>query len=72
MIVKGGTNSDKKVFSRHDDLKGGPPKEEDITLPNEEEEEEAVNRTQAALQKLLASKTALNNPSGSAIYQGFN
>ena len=67
MIVKGGTNSDKKVFSRHEDLIGGPPKEEDIALPDEETEDEAVQRTQLALQKLLASKTALDKPSGSAM-----
>jgi SNW domain-containing protein 1 len=67
MIVKGGTNSDKKVFSRHEDLIGGPPKEEDIALPDEETEEEVVQRTQLALQKLLASKTALDKPSGSAM-----
>ena len=67
MIVKSGTNSGKKVFSRHEDLKGGPPDEEDIKLPDEDEEKKTTERTQAALQKLLASKTALNKPSGSAM-----
>ena len=67
-IVKGGTNSDKKVFSRHEDLRGGEAREEDdVALPTEEEEQEATNRTQLALQKLLASKTAHNKPSGSAM-----
>ena len=66
-IVKGGTNADKKVFSRHEDLRGGEAKEEDVSLPTEEEEQEATNQTQLALQKLLQDKTALDNPSGSAM-----
>jgi SKIP/SNW domain len=66
-IVKGGTNSSKTVYTRYEDLRGGQVKPEDVALPTEEEEEEAANRTNAALQKLIASKTALNKPSGSAI-----
>ncbi|CAJ1902440.1 unnamed protein product [Cylindrotheca closterium] len=66
-IVKGGTNAGKKVFSRYEDLRGGEGKAEDLALPTEDEEKEATDKTQAALQKLLASKTALNNPSGSAM-----
>ena len=67
MIVKSGTNTGKTVFSRHEDLKGGEPDEEDIKLPDENEEKETTERTQAALQRLLSSKTALNKPSGSAM-----
>lgn len=66
-IVKGGTNSDKKVYSRYEDLRGGESKADDVALPTEDEEKSTADKTQAALQKLLASKTALNNPSGSAM-----
>ena len=64
-IVKGGTNSDKLVYTKLEDVKGGDPV--DISLPTEEEEEETRRRTQAALQSLLATKTALDKPSGSAM-----
>ena len=66
-IVKGGTNSDKKVYSRYEDLRGGEAKEEDVALPTEDEEQEAANKTQLALQKLLNDKNAMKNPSGSAM-----
>jgi SNW domain-containing protein 1 len=66
-IVKGGTNSDKKVYSRYEDLRGGEAKAEDVALPTEDEEQSTTDKTQLALAKLLAKKTALNNPSGSAI-----
>jgi len=66
-IIKGGTNSDKTVYSRYEHLRGGEAKAEDVALPSAEEEVETANRTQLALQKLLADKTALNKPSGSAI-----
>ena len=66
-IVTGGTNSDKKVYSRYEHLRGGEAKAEDVALPSAEEESETANRTQLALQKLLEDKTALNKPSGSAI-----
>ena len=66
-IVKGGTNADKTVYSRYEDLRGGEAKAEDVALPTEEEESETADRTQAALQKLISAKTALNKPSGSAI-----
>lgn len=66
-IIKGGTNAGKTVYSRHDDLKGGEAKEEDVALPNEDEEKAAAERTQLALQKLISKKTALDKPSGSAM-----
>ena len=66
-IVKTGTNSDKKVYSRYEDLKGGEAKAEDVALPTEEDAQETANRTQLALQRILADKNALKNPSGSAI-----
>ena len=66
-IVKGGTNSDRTIYSRYEHLRGGEAKAEDIALPSAEEEEETTDRTQMALQKLLSDKTALNKPSGSAI-----
>lgn len=55
-IVKSGTNQDKIVYSRHSDLKGGPPKPEDIALPTPEEEEAEAARTQNALLALLSEK----------------
>jgi SNW domain-containing protein 1 len=66
-IVKGGTNSDKKVYSRYEDLRGGEAKPKDVALPTDDEEKSTADKTQAALAKLLASKTALNNPSGTAM-----
>jgi SNW domain-containing protein 1 len=66
-IVKGGTNADKTVYSRYEDLRGGEAKPEDVALPTEQEEAETTQKTQDALQKILAQKTALNKPSGSAI-----
>ena len=66
-IVKSGTNSDKKVYSRLEDMQAKDAKEEDITLPSADDELATAQRTQAALEKLLASKTALNKPSGSAM-----
>merc|ERR1740117_50537 len=59
-IVKGGTNSGKTVYSRYEDLRGGEAKAKDIMPSTEEEETETANRTQLALQKLLADKNALN------------
>jgi SNW domain-containing protein 1 len=66
-IVKGGTNSGKTVFSRHEDLRGGEAKTQDVAMPTEDEEQETANRTQLALQKLLAKHTALDKPSGTAM-----
>lgn len=66
-IVKGGTNSDKIVYSKLEDMKGIKPKEADIALPTAEEEQEEASRTQAALMSLLSAKTALDKPSGSAM-----
>jgi SNW domain-containing protein 1 len=66
-IVKGGTNSDRTVYSRYEDLRGGEAKPEDVALPTAEEESETADRTQAALEKILAQQTALNKPSGSAM-----
>lgn len=66
-IVKGGTNSDKIVYSKHADVKGGPAKTEDIALPLPEEEAQVQARTQAALMALLGKKTAEDKPSGTAM-----
>lgn len=66
-IVKTGTNSDKTVYSRLEDMQAKEAKEEDITLPSADDEQTTAQRTQAALEKLLASKNALNKPSGSAM-----
>jgi SNW domain-containing protein 1 len=66
-IVKRGTNADKKVYSRLEDVRGHAPEAQDIALPTAEEEEEETARTQAALMGLVQSKTALDKPKGSAM-----
>jgi SNW domain-containing protein 1 len=66
-IVKGGTNANKTVYTRYEDIRGGEARPEDVAKPTEEEEAETARRTQEALQKLIAGKTALNKPSGSAL-----
>jgi SNW domain-containing protein 1 len=71
-IVKSGTNRDKIVYSRHEDMRGADISgdgvdPDDLALPTPEEEEAEAARTQAALQLLLQSKTAGDKPSGSAL-----
>ena len=66
-IVKTGTNSDKTVYSRLEDMQAREAKVEDIALPSTTDEQETALRTQAALERLLADKTALDKPSGSAM-----
>lgn len=66
-IVKGGTNTDKIVYTKLEDMRGGPANPDDIAVPTEEEEAAEAARTQAALQALLSKKTALDKPSGSAL-----
>eukprot|EP00549_Striatella_unipunctata_P004316 CAMPEP_0118688070 /NCGR_PEP_ID=MMETSP0800-20121206/8723_1 /TAXON_ID=210618 ORGANISM="Striatella unipunctata, Strain CCMP2910" /NCGR_SAMPLE_ID=MMETSP0800 /ASSEMBLY_ACC=CAM_ASM_000638 /LENGTH=480 /DNA_ID=CAMNT_0006585303 /DNA_START=128 /DNA_END=1570 /DNA_ORIENTATION=- len=66
-IVKGGTNSDKLVYSKLSDRKSRDPI--DISLPTEQEEQETAARTGAALMALVSSKVALDKPTGSAMIQ---
>lgn len=66
-IIKGGTNSDKIVYTRHADLRGGNAAEEDIALPSEQEEQDEASKTNAALMALLATKTAHDKPTSSAM-----
>ena len=66
-IVKRGTNSDKKVYTKHSDLKGGEADPDAIKLPTTEEEQDSTAKTNAALMNLLARKTTLNKPTGSAM-----
>mmetsp|Transcript_5625 Transcript_5625/g.12248 ORF Transcript_5625/g.12248 Transcript_5625/m.12248 type:complete len:641 (+) Transcript_5625:45-1967(+) len=66
-IVTGGTNADKKVYSKHSDLRGCQPSQEDIALPTEDDAASTAERTQRALSALLSSKVALDKPTGSAI-----
>merc|ERR1712176_1544543 len=61
-IVTGGTNSNKKVYSRHSDLLGSEPTKESIALPSKEEEEETRLKTQAAQMSLLETKSKYVNP----------
>lgn len=57
-IVKGGTNSDKLVYTKLEDMRGGEAAPSDVALPTPEEEASEAARTQAALQALLLKKTA--------------
>jgi len=66
-IVKGGTNADKIVYTKLEDIRGGKANETDIALPTEKETEETTARTQAALAALLGKKAAQDKPSGSAL-----
>ncbi|KAL3796537.1 hypothetical protein ACHAW5_004439 [Stephanodiscus triporus] len=66
-IVTGGTNADKKVYSKHSDLRGFQPSQEDIALPTPEDEASTAERTQRALSALISTKVAMDKPTGSAI-----
>lgn len=66
-IVTGGTNSDKKVYSKHADLRGCQPSQADLALPSEADAAAAAARTQSALATLLSSKVAADKPTGSAM-----
>ena len=66
-IVTGGTNADKKVYSKHSDLRGCRPTHEEIALPSQEEEASTAERTQRALAALISTKVAMDKPTGSAI-----
>ena len=39
-IVKGGTNSGKKVYTKYEDLRGGEAKPEDVALPTDDDSRE--------------------------------
>lgn len=66
-IVKGGTNSDKLVYTKLEDMRGGAAVPADVALATPEEEALEAARTHAALQALLTQKTALDKASGSAM-----
>lgn len=66
-IVTGGTNADKKVYSKHSDLRGCQPSKDDLALPTPEDEASTAERTQRALSALISSKVAMDKPTGSAI-----
>ena len=66
-IVKGGTNTDRLVYTKLDDMRGGDANPDDIALPTPDEEAAETARTNAALQALLLKKTALDKASGSAM-----
>ncbi len=66
-IVTGGTNADKKVYSKHSDLRGCKPTGEEIALPSQDEEASTAERTQRALAALISTKVAMDKPTGSAI-----
>jgi SNW domain-containing protein 1 len=66
-IVKGGTNADKTVYSKYEDLRGGAADPDAVALATREEEEETKRRTSEALGSLLSKQTALDKASGSAM-----
>jgi len=66
-IVTAGTNADKKVYSKHSDLRGCQPSQEDLALPSEEDAASTAARTQRALSALISSKVAMDKPTGSAM-----
>jgi SNW domain-containing protein 1 len=66
-IVTRGTNADKKVYSKHSDLRGCQPSKDEVALPTPEEEASTAERTQRALSALISSKVAMDKPTGSAI-----
>lgn len=66
-LIKGGTNTDKKVYAHHRDLKGYTPSEEEIVLPSQTEEQDTAAKTQAAIDALLSNKIAMSKPSGTAL-----
>lgn len=68
-IVKGGTNTNKTVYTQHQHLRPHDPKEEDLLMPAKEEEEETTRKTQAAIEKMLSSTIAMAKPTGSAVVQ---
>ncbi|KAL3782532.1 hypothetical protein HJC23_005206 [Cyclotella cryptica] len=66
-IVTGGTNADKKVYTKHSDLRGCAPNESDLALPTEEETLSTAERTQRALNSLISTKVSSDKPTGDAI-----
>ena len=66
-LIKSGTNSNKKVYAKHSDLKGYNPSKEELSLPTHTEEQQTANKTQDVINALLANKVALSKPSGTAI-----
>lgn len=73
-VVTGGTNADKKVYTKHSDIvplskNGDMPKVEHVALPSEEETNATKERTQAALQALISTQIESAKPTGSAILQ---
>jgi SNW domain-containing protein 1 len=71
-IVTGGTNADRIVYTKWEDVRGGAAIPEDVALPTPDEEAAEAARTQAALQALVAknskTSTALtkSNPDAAA------
>ncbi len=66
-LIKSGTNSNKKVYATHTDLKGYNPSSQELTLPSTTEEEDTKQKTQAAINALLSNTMTLSKPSGTAL-----
>ncbi|KAL7512879.1 hypothetical protein ACHAXN_012677 [Cyclotella atomus] len=66
-IVTGGTNTSKKVYAKHSDLRGCVPTSTEVALPSEEEALTTAERTQRAIDSLLSSKISSSKPTGDAI-----
>jgi len=66
-IVKRGTNSDKTVYANLDAMRKLKPSEVNVDMPTEAEEIETMNKTQAALMKIVGGKIAKSKASGDAV-----
>lgn len=66
-IVTGGTNADKKVYTKHSDMLAPSQPSQSIELPTSKEAEDTAKRTQEALDALIMSKTQSLNPKGVAM-----
>ena len=64
-IVKSGTNKDKLVYTKYEDMKEA--KQQDIALPTPQQVQEEAARTHQALMALVNQQTALDKPSGTAV-----
>mmetsp|Transcript_31566 Transcript_31566/g.83373 ORF Transcript_31566/g.83373 Transcript_31566/m.83373 type:complete len:547 (+) Transcript_31566:113-1753(+) len=61
-IVKQGGNRDKTVYTSLDDMKAKDADALALALPSEEEADSAVDKTKAALEKIIGAKVAASKP----------
>ena len=66
-LVTGGTNTGKKVYASHSDLRVKSASEVDLSHPTDEESDLSASRTALALQKVLDVKIAKSKAASSAL-----